>query len=67
MSVIDGIFMGPKFIRVSKPSASGSVPGLPPGKHDRFVFPYTFPCLRLSADQGKGVALNFPYGFWFSC
>ena len=37
--------------------------------------PFTLPCVRLSSDhwlfrgkgKGKGVALNFPYGFRFSC
>jgi len=47
-----------------EPSASGSAPGLPLGKHDRLVFSYTVPCVGLSSDHwllwGK---LNFPYGF----
>jgi len=55
----------------SELSTCRPAPGLPPGKHDRFVFPYTVPCVRLSSDhwllwgkvKGKGIAPNFPYGF----
>ena len=56
-------------------SASGSAPGLPSGKQDRFVFPFTVPCVRLSSDHWllwgkvkcKGVAPSFPFGFRILC
>jgi len=34
-----------------EPSASGTSPSLPSGKQDRFVSPFTAPCVRLSSDH----------------
>jgi len=58
---------------LSEPSPCGSAPGLPPGKHDWFVFPYTIPCeaiiwsltaLGKSERQGRCPKLSL-WSSWF--
>ena len=57
---------------IIEPSASGSAPGLPSGKEDRFAPLLSVP-LRLSSDhclfsrksERQGRAPSFPFGFWF--
>ena len=59
----------------TEPFAFSPAQGLPLCWHDRFVFPFTVPCVRLpSVDwlfwgkwKSRVFSPRFPYGFWFSC